>query len=53
MKPISKMSQSEVGAYVVTHLQKAGIKVVLSGGAAVSIYSKRKYVSKDLDLVDM
>ncbi len=53
MKPISKMNQSEVGAYVVSHLQKVGIKVVLSGGAAVSIYSKGKYVSKDLDLVDM
>ncbi len=53
MKPVSKMHQNEIGAYVTTHLHNSGIKVVLSGGAVVSIYSNRKYVSKDLDLVDM
>lgn len=53
MKPISKMTQPEIGAYIVTHLAKVGIPVVLSGGAVVSIYSDAGYVSKDLDLVDI
>jgi hypothetical protein len=53
MKPIAKMTQPEIGAFVVSHLKKGGISVVLSGGAVVSIYSHAKYVSKDLDLVDI
>jgi hypothetical protein len=51
VKPISEMSQPEIGAYVHSHLRKKGIDVVLSGGAAVGIYTVGKYVSKDLDLV--
>jgi len=53
MKPIANMTQPEIGALVVSHLKKVGIPVVLSGGAVVSIYSHAKYVSKDLDLVDI
>ena len=53
MKSIKKMSQPEIGAFVVTHLQKAKVPVVLSGGAVVAIYSQGRYVSKDLDLVNM
>ena len=53
MKSIAEMSQIEVAAYVYTHLAKKGIKVVLSGGAAVAFYSHNKYVSKDLDFVNM
>ena len=53
MKPIANMTQPEIGAFVVSHLKKEGIPVVLSGGAVVSIYSHAKYVSKDLDLVDI
>jgi hypothetical protein len=51
VKPIQQMTQAEVGAYVHSHLRKKGIDVVLSGGAAVGIYSGGKYVSQDLDLV--
>jgi hypothetical protein len=47
------MSQAEIGAWVQTHLRKQDIEVVLSGGAGVSIYSRGKYVSKDLDLVNI
>jgi hypothetical protein len=47
------MTQSELGAYVQTHLRKKGIELVLSGGAAVSIYSSNRYVSKDLDFVNI
>lgn len=51
MKPIKKMTQAEVGAYVQSHLRQRGIDVVLSGGAVVGIYSKGMYVSQDLDMV--
>ncbi len=51
MKSITKMSLGELAAYVDTHLRENGINVVLSGGAAVAIYSGHKYVSKDLDFI--
>jgi hypothetical protein len=53
MKPFSEMTQPEIGAYVVTKLKESGFLVVLSGGAVVSIYSLGRYVSKDLDLIDI
>jgi hypothetical protein len=51
VKTIEEMTQAELGAFVQTLLGKQGIEVVLSGGAAVAIYSSNKYVSKDLDMV--
>jgi phosphorylcholine metabolism protein LicD len=53
MKPVKDMTQLEVGAFVSTHLKKHGIEVVLSGGALAALYSNNKYVSKDLDLIDI
>ncbi|MGA2820831.1 MAG: hypothetical protein ABSF61_09280 [Anaerolineales bacterium] len=53
MKSIAEMTQAEVGAFVQTHLRRKGIEVVLSGGASVSIYTIGKYVSQDLDLVNV
>lgn len=53
MKKIGTMNEAELCAYVQSHLQKQGIDVVLSGGSAVTIYSSNKYVSKDLDLVNV
>jgi hypothetical protein len=53
MKSIRRMSQIELGAFVQSHLRKRGIEVVLSGGASVSIYSRGRYVSKDLDFVNV
>ena len=47
------MSQGELGAYIHSHLREKGIEVVLSGGAAVGIYSNSKYVSKDLDFINI
>lgn len=52
MKQIKNMSQAELTAYIQDALYKEGIKVVLSGGSAVSFYSSDKYVSKDLDLIN-
>lgn len=53
MKTVSRMTQGELGAFIQSHLRRNGIEVVLSGGAAVAIYSSNKYVSKDLDLINI
>jgi len=41
----------EVAALVCSTLERHGIRVVLSGGAVVSIYSDDEYASYDLDFV--
>jgi hypothetical protein len=53
MKTVNKMTQAELAAYVQSHLQTRGISVILSGGAAVAIYTENKYVSADIDLVNV
>lgn len=53
MKSVAKMTQGEFGAFIQSRLREAGIEVILSGGAAVSIYSNNAYVSKDLDLINI
>jgi len=53
MKSIKDMTNAELAAFIESHLLKKGIYVVLSGGACVSIYSSNKYVSMDLDLVNV
>jgi len=52
VKSIARMSVGELSAYIATHLRSRGIDVVLSGGSCVTIYSKGKYVSQDLDFID-
>lgn len=44
-------SPLELAALVSQALAEAGITAVLSGGAAVSVYTENKYVSDDLDFV--
>ena len=51
MKSIREMSLGELAAYIDTHLRNNDIDVVLSGGAAVSIYCNHNYVSRDIDFV--
>lgn len=51
MKAIGAMSQAELAAFVHSHLLDNGVDVVLSGGAAVALYSRGDYVSLDIDLV--
>ncbi len=41
----------ELAALVSTALERHGIRVVLSGGAVVSIYSENEYESSDLDFI--
>jgi hypothetical protein len=52
VKKVSLMTIGELAAYVSSHLAKRGIKVVLSGGACVSIYSANLYRSDDLDFIE-
>ncbi len=53
MKTIKNMSLVELAAFIQSHLRKEGIDVVLSGGASVSLYCRNKYVSHDLDLINV
>lgn len=53
MKPIRQMNQAELAAYVQNQLSARGIEAILSGGAVVGIYSDYRYVSKDIDLVNV
>ena len=53
MKTVNKMTQAELAAYVQSHLQAKGISVILSGGAAVAIYTENKYVSADIVLINV
>jgi len=52
MKAIAQMSLGELAAYVCTHLDNRGIRVVLSGGGCVAIYASERYSSMDLDFID-
>ncbi len=45
------LSLEEAAALVCDALEQAGIPVVLSGGAVVSIYSENEYASFDLDFI--
>jgi len=53
VKRIGKMSQAEVAAYACAHRAGRGIRVALSGGAVVAIYSGSRHVSQDVDLVNL
>lgn len=52
MKPIPEMTRLEFAAFVASEFRRREINVVLSGGSCVSIYSREKYVSMDLDFVN-
>lgn len=46
---LSKLSLEEFAGFVSSTLRKEGIQTVLVGGACVTIYSKERYLSYDLD----
>jgi hypothetical protein len=48
-----KTSIAELGSIVCEALKKEGIDAFLSGGAVVSIYTRNKYESFDLDFVSL
>lgn len=45
------MSLTELVAHVQSHLERAGIRTVLSGGSCVTIWSNNAYRSDDIDLI--
>ncbi|HOP27492.1 MAG TPA: hypothetical protein PK991_09660 [Candidatus Sabulitectum sp.] len=47
------MSRTEFASFIASRLREKGITVVLSGGSCVSIYSDDKYVSMDLDFIEV
>ena len=49
----NEMTQIEMTAYVQTLVEVKGIKVILSGGAATAYRCANKYVSHDIDLVNV
>jgi hypothetical protein len=48
---LTRCTEEQLWRLVASHLEKAGIPVVLVGGAVVSIYSNGAYRSGDLDFV--
>jgi len=52
VKPVKDMTMGELGAFVSDHLEKHGVKVTLTGGACVCIYSDNRYQSYDLDFIE-
>ncbi|OGL43951.1 MAG: hypothetical protein A2W05_08235 [Candidatus Schekmanbacteria bacterium RBG_16_38_10] len=50
-KELKNLSVKELAAYISEYLRKNDIEVVLTGGTCVSIYTKNKHVSLDLDFV--
>jgi hypothetical protein len=53
MKKIGDMDTIELAAFVSDYLRKNGVENVLTGGSCAEIYSSEKYVSGDLDFVDL
>jgi hypothetical protein len=52
VKPIANLSLEELAALVCQSLHDIGITVTLTGGACVAIWSRGKYVSRDLDFIE-
>jgi len=48
---LRKIKIKELAGFIIEYLKKHGVKAILVGGSCVSIYTKNKYQSYDLDLV--
>ncbi len=53
MKDPAKLTHRELAAFVCDHLRASGIDTVLTGGACVTIYTRNRYESYDLDFVNV
>jgi hypothetical protein len=53
VKDPAKLTHRELAAFVCTHLHASGIDTVLTGGACVTIYTRNRYESLDLDFVNI
>jgi len=53
VKDPAKLAHRELAAFVCDHLRSGGIDTVLTGGACVTIYTRNRYESYDLDFVNV
>jgi hypothetical protein len=53
MKHVRDMTRLDLAGLISSRCREHGIDVVLSGGSCVSIYSSERYVSSDLDFVNV
>ena len=52
MIKIENLTMPELASYIYTKLEENNIKVVLSAGSFVEIYSRGDYTSYDIDLIN-
>lgn len=48
---LKNLSMEELASYVCSELEKQGIRVVLSGGSCMELYTNELYSSYDIDFV--
>jgi len=53
MTDLSSLDTRSLASFVCSTLEGEGIDVVLSGGACVAIHSDNRYVSRDLDFINI
>jgi hypothetical protein len=53
LKDVSTLTHRELAAFICTHLRDRSIEAVLTGGACVTIYTRNRYKSLDLDFVNV
>ena len=53
MKKLEKLSHRELAVFLSNYLRENGIATVLTGGACVTIYTRNRYESFDLDFVNV
>jgi len=52
-RSLKRIGLKELDGLVNSHLEKHGVDAVLTGGACVTVYSRNKYQSLDLDFVTL
>lgn len=52
MTSLAQMSVEELATHVAEQLRRRGIDAVLTGGTCVTIYSRNRYASYDLDFIE-
>jgi hypothetical protein len=53
VKNLAALAHRELAAFISDHFRLRGIEMVLTGGACVTIYSRNRYESMDLDFVNV
>ena len=53
MQNYSEYSMEQLASTIADHLKTHNIEVVLVGGLAVALYTENRYLTKDIDMVDI